>query len=366
MIKDRFIKRVEEVDWNKETNVTNITIDEDLVNTADRIKYDDDEAIVDDFTETKIDLKSEIIEIQQGQKRKRMNDNEGEDDEEEEEVGEYVHKNRKKKFKPSSKYNEMDLYRLNFDQYIRHFRNNEITSFVQSRYNQKYSSIIKAMLALTENSQRTRRDELSAEVEFDALFDQIVKSGEESGSTTHVSDMLLDSILKNMSQPHINLLRQLSSRNNGSYQIQLGHITQRIKERYLLNVVSKKFSDIGARIFRLLQDKQQLDDDLISKYCMVPAHEARARLFQMVRAGYVVQTMIPRTSEFNVTKSYFTYSVNLEKAFDILVSDMYKTIRNLRLQMAHKQQQVLNMIGGIEQLQLTITIQKKNKIFWND
>jgi len=119
-----------------------------------------------------------------------------------------------------------------------------------------------------------------------------------------------------------------------------------IKQNYADNIIEHKFGAIGARIFRMLSLKKQLEQKQIADFALVSIQEARNALYKMLQEGILQLQEVPKSMDHNPSRTFFLWNANVEKNYERITEDMYKTISNLRNRFVREQDEMLENVGG--------------------
>ncbi|MES1921685.1 DNA-directed RNA polymerase III subunit RPC3 [Bonamia ostreae] len=90
-----------------------------------------------------------------------------------------------------------------------------------------------------------------------------------------------------------------------------------MKRLYLQNSIKIKFGKHAARIFALLVQEKQLEDDQISDLALIPKEETRVLLYKMMNSGLVRLREIPiKPQEPSSNKIFYLWSVPTKLVFE--------------------------------------------------
>lgn len=223
------------------------------------------------------------------------------------------------------------LWTTNYAQFIRTFRNESILQYVESKLGEQFAAIVAAAFEETAPYQRSKNDPMSTPIKFERLYERIQEKEE-------IGRKVLENNLTFLYNPELDILRQMGK---DTYVINLKGISDKIKRQETEVIITQKFSVIGCRLFRLLIEKKFLEQRHIAEYALLPSHEARTLLFNMLRGGMLHLQEIAKNKEHAPEQTFFLWSVKLDDVFEKLVDDMYKTVRNLRMRLKHEQQQII-------------------------
>ncbi|KAG2374262.1 hypothetical protein C9374_010832 [Naegleria lovaniensis] len=223
------------------------------------------------------------------------------------------------------------LWTTNYAQFIRTFRNESILQYVESKLGEQFSSIVAAAFEETAPYQRTKNDPMSTPIKFERLYERIQE-------TEEIGRKVLENNLTFLYNPELDIMRQMGK---DTYVINLKGISDKIKRQETEVIITQKFSVIGCRLFRLLIERKFLEQRHIAEVALLPSHEARTLLFNMLRGGMLHLQEIPKNKEHAPEQTFFLWSVKLDEVFEKIIDDMYKTVRNLRMRLKHEQQHII-------------------------
>jgi DNA-directed RNA polymerase III subunit RPC3 len=343
MVKDRFLKRVEKFisnEPNKSENTSQTAKDvalEGINLTREKLE----KGIKRKATDEK-----ETENSKQKKRRKTvLRDSDDEDVKKIDDKRDNVEKNLETNVFESnnaSKTEEPILWMVNFDQFIRTFRNEAISKYVSERINPTAAFIFKAILKLTAPYEKTKNDQISKIVNFDEIF-RVIQADDEYQTSQRNVEKYLDI----MSQENTQILQKMSSSNGGgSYAINLSGIVERLKRQYAESIIEQKHGQIGCRIFRMLLMKKMLEQKQIAEFAMIPMHEARTLLYKMLEDEVVELQEVPKHSDYAPSRTFFLWNVKLNLVYEKLTSNMYQTCHKLRLRLTKEQEDALNATGG--------------------
>eukprot|EP01027_Heterolobosea_sp_BB2_P019296 GEZU01027101.1.p1 GENE.GEZU01027101.1~~GEZU01027101.1.p1 ORF type:complete len:122 (-),score=11.07 GEZU01027101.1:36-401(-) len=79
---------------------------------------------------------------------------------------------------------------------------------------------------------------------------------------------------------------------------------------------------------------------------MVPAKDAREVLYKMLASNIVQLQEVPRSVDHLPARTFYLWTVNLQRVYEALSEDMYKTCRNLNMRLKKEQTDTFAAIGG--------------------
>ena len=107
----------------------------------------------------------------------------------------------------------------------------------------------------------------------------------------------------------------------------VAYIQRKIAEEF----VFERYGEKSTRIFRLLLDKGQLDQKLVSELALIPIKHVRAMLYRMMKDGIIKLQEIAKRADRTPQNTYFMWSVDLPSAYYAIVEFVHRSIFNLAL-----------------------------------
>ena len=95
--------------------------------------------------------------------------------------------------------------------------------------------------------------------------------------------------------------------------------------------VFERYGEKSTRIFRLLLDKGQLDQKLVSELALIPMKHVRAMLYRMMQDGVVKLQEIAKRADRTPQNTYFMWSVHLPSTYYAIVEFVHRSLFNLTL-----------------------------------
>ncbi|KAG2210296.1 hypothetical protein INT47_003281 [Mucor saturninus] len=117
---------------------------------------------------------------------------------------------------------------------------------------------------------------------------------------------------------------------SNQFSVNFARLRQAMKKELLEGLVTDKFGVACCRIVRILNDKGKLDESQIQKYAMLPPKDVRQKLDTLLLSGLVEIQEVPRSTDRAPGRSFHLWYVPLEKCFQELLVDVYRTTANLQ------------------------------------
>jgi len=103
-----------------------------------------------------------------------------------------------------------------------------------------------------------------------------------------------------------------------------------IWQRLVESVILERYGAVSKRIFRLLLSKKFLDQKQLAQLAMIPADQAREKLYRMMSDGITNIQEVPKSSDRLVVRTFFLWFVNYPQVLKTTQDNSLKMMANLR------------------------------------
>lgn len=118
----------------------------------------------------------------------------------------------------------------------------------------------------------------------------------------------------------------------GSYQIHFADAFKQLTWSLIENVITQKFGNKAARIFRVVKSKKYIEQDDIQREAMMPAKEARLFTYNLMENNFLqIQTIKKSSGNAGPAKPFFLFHVNQERIVRDLIETCYKALYNSKV-----------------------------------
>ncbi|PRW61528.1 DNA-directed RNA polymerase III subunit RPC3 isoform A [Chlorella sorokiniana] len=245
--------------------------------------------------------------------------------------------------KDGEKEAESVLWRVNYDEFNRRFRNEVIVETVKAKYGQDAGNAVLGLLLA------------NARFEASAQTGETVVLGVNEISSAlrrqYGNDLVPEHLGEVLSELSEDVLQFLEAHGHGpggeQFVMNIPQVLNLARLLELESVVRNKFGEHGMRIWRLLFATGQLEQKQVSDMAMLTKEEAREKLYAMLKAGYVTLQDVPRTADHAPSRTFYTWRAKLEPALARLSSDLYRAAGNLHARLMHeldRNQELLDML----------------------
>lgn len=234
-----------------------------------------------------------------------------------------VHKSAAKKAKTdSSEFGDEGIYwKVNFERFHLHFRDQTIISAVACKLDQTSSEIVRTMLRMSEVT-----------TPANAAFTQALSANEifrSLPSNYNIARQILDQYLTLLVDDPMEFVGKTGDSGGGMFVVNLHRALANLGRATLESVVQERFGSRSARIFRLLLRKRHLEQKQVEDFAMIPAKEAKDMLYTLLSENLVQLQEIPKTPDHAPSRTFYLYTVNQLPTARLLLQHCYKTVGNL-------------------------------------
>ena len=103
-----------------------------------------------------------------------------------------------------------------------------------------------------------------------------------------------------------------------------------LRQRLVESVILERYGAVSKRIFRLLLSKKFLDQKQLAQLAMIPADQAREKLYRMMSDGITNIQEVPKSSDRLVVRTFFLWFVNYPQVLKTTQDNSLKMMANLR------------------------------------
>ncbi|KAI0709018.1 RNA polymerase III subunit RPC82-domain-containing protein [Earliella scabrosa] len=230
-------------------------------------------------------------------------------------------------------------FRVNCERFNVHIRNKLIEAAASERFNQCAGLVLRATLKATESKQRKLSDIRSDPASLASIAMHLPDDAElaaglamQTSKTPPTMTLLKEylGILASADNPTpAGRAASFVSLSGSKVQVEFEIIARRLRRRVLEAVARERHGDEGVRIIRLLLDTAMMDEKQISKVGMMAPKDVRPLLSAMSAESLVSLQEVPKSADRNPTRMFYLWYVDLQKAYNVLLGNMYKTLFNI-------------------------------------
>jgi len=239
-------------------------------------------------------------------------------------------------------------FRVNCDKFNIHIRNTLIVKAAKERYNDGAALVLKTTLKVTESKQKDVSDVRTEPVSVSniavSLSDQedlasgLISKTKNPSNTQCIKDYL--GLLACADNPTpAGRATAFLSHASSKVQVEFETICKRLRRRVLESVTRERHGAMGVRILRLLLDSGKMDEKQISKVVMMPNNAVRPLLANMSAQSLISTQEVAKSTDRNPARMFYLWHVDLQKAYSVILGDMYKTLFNIGVRREAEQEE---------------------------
>ncbi|KAG0130216.1 RNA polymerase III subunit RPC82-domain-containing protein [Tuber indicum] len=121
-------------------------------------------------------------------------------------------------------------------------------------------------------------------------------------------------------------VRLESNRGLGEWSVNYKELGKLMRHIELEKVVEETFGEMGLRLLRIIKDKGKLEEKQIASIALLKQKEIRSILTGLQESGYLHLQEVPKTSIPQISRTYFLWFHDPDRAIQSLVTDTYKAM----------------------------------------
>lgn len=252
------------------------------------------------------------------------------------------------------------LWRVNFEELIRHLRHKACIANVKSRLNDECGIILGAILELTRSSESKVNIGSTASVSINAIYDEVIKK--KGGLGMNLERIRASLVELGCEMPMIKI--------DEEYSIDLKSIIEMAQNEEVESIVLKRYGREAYRMFRFLSKSGRLHEtDKIADTTFVEKKDAIKILYKLWKDDYLQMEKV--TVNGAKQTHFLLWKVNRQSLCQHVLDEMYHAALNLRLRIAHEldqEKEILQMpkdkVGEVEELRKRYMRLKKVSIIY--
>ncbi|GER51006.1 DNA-directed RNA polymerase III subunit RPC3 [Striga asiatica] len=218
------------------------------------------------------------------------------------------------------------LWRVNFEEFMRHMRKKACVSYVKTKINDEAGIVLGAVLDLNGRSESGQRTENTAYLSLNEIYPEVIKKEGGLG-------MDLERIKVSLEQLGCEIV---SAGLEDTFSIDIRRFVEMAQNEEVESVVMRRHGKEAYRIFRLLSKSGRLvETDKIAESTFVDKKVAIQILYKLWKDEFVYMETLTATGAGRPTK-FHVWGVDKHSLWDQVLDEMYHAALNLRLRIAHE------------------------------
>ncbi|RPA99946.1 hypothetical protein L873DRAFT_1843189 [Choiromyces venosus 120613-1] len=121
-------------------------------------------------------------------------------------------------------------------------------------------------------------------------------------------------------------VRLESNRGLGEWSVNYKELGKLMRHIELEKVVEETFGEMGLRLLRIIKDKGKLEEKQVASIALLKQKEIRSILTGLQENGYLHLQEVPKTSIPQVSRTYFLWFHDSDRAIQSLITDTHKAM----------------------------------------
>ncbi|CAO0791294.1 unnamed protein product [Mucor circinelloides] len=239
------------------------------------------------------------------------------------------------------------FFALNYDRYNIYFRNHMVVEFAADRINRTAGIVIKTFFRHGKEKLKDIKEEyspattpshianmLDADVfqRGDLLLDPTPNSSSSRNKKKDLPDVgkVVNGYFQLLQLDNAGFLKRRDELGANQYAVNFKRVRHVMKRHLFEGLLKERFGIASCRIVRILLEKGKLEESQIQKLAMLPPKDVRLKLGVLLTQGIVSVQEVPRSADRATSRSFHLWFVSIDKCFDELITDIYRTITNLQ------------------------------------
>lgn len=122
----------------------------------------------------------------------------------------------------------------------------------------------------------------------------------------------------------------------GQFTVNFAGATEQLRLGEVLRVIEQKMGAPSARIWKIVLEKNKLDDKQVSKLAMIAPKEARERLYNLFRSKFLHLQTVPKGSDRSPQRTFHLYYTSIQKTSEIMLHYLYASVAKIRVRLAYE------------------------------
>ncbi|CAF1314079.1 unnamed protein product [Adineta steineri] len=215
---------------------------------------------------------------------------------------------------------EKIFWKVNFQRFFAHLRDQELIHAFTSRIDSNAGEIVRTMLRLAEikpNPERT----------ISISFIDIAKTISAAG--LQLTDETLQKYMNVITSDVNNCIIKIGDQGRGTYEVDFQKALSGLTKAHIQSFLRERYGSNALRIYNMLEERGCLSQKQIEDMAMINAKEAQQYVYSMFIDGMLTLEELSKANDFNPTRTFYFFRVNLYNGVLSLLDHSYKTMSNL-------------------------------------
>ncbi|KAL7747880.1 RNA polymerase III subunit C82 [Sorochytrium milnesiophthora] len=231
-------------------------------------------------------------------------------------------------------------FRVNYEKFNVHFRNQAIARFSGERLNDTAQTVMTTILSLVRPEVLECKTPFSRSftaLELNASLPPTIELRMDYVFMSNVPEsQVLDDYLTTLEQDDGAFLVHTAGRNSSQYSVNFAECVRVMQMRAVESIIRERFGTHSARIFRLIVQKGKLEEKQVSKIAMLGTKDARQRCYELQHAGFLDLQEVPRSADRAPGRTIFLWYVDPGKLPGLLTDSVKQIMCNVLERRRHE------------------------------
>ncbi|CAF2358925.1 unnamed protein product [Rotaria sp. Silwood2] len=215
---------------------------------------------------------------------------------------------------------EKIFWKVNFQRFFAYLRDQELIQAFTNRIDQNAGEIVRTILRLAEVKQNPER---TIPISFIDIAKTIATTG------LQMNEDLLQKYMNIIMGDVNNCLIKVGDHGRGTYIVDFQKALSGLTKGHIQSFLRERFGSNALRIYNMLEERGCLSQKQIEDMAMINAKEAQQYVYSMFIDGMLTLEELSKANDFNPTRTFYFFRVNLYIGVLSLLDHSYKTMSNL-------------------------------------
>lgn len=253
---------------------------------------------------------------------------------------------RKRKLGDSSHSGSPPLWTINFERFSTYIRDELMVEMVTNLSDKDCGMVVRALLRESELKPKESGSRMSAVLSAYTLS--------RGNSNIDFGKEKIDRCLKYIVELQNSFLKKVGDSGGGMYVIDYALLSENLCRSVVESVVRERFGTKGLRVFRVLLEKNYLEQDQIENLAMLGSKEAKELTYQLLSHRFIFAKEVCKTADFAPSRTFYLFNVNLTLVARYLLETSYKTIMNIIKRRENEHQEHKSLLERQEKVEAIV------------
>ncbi|CAO3661965.1 unnamed protein product [Umbelopsis ramanniana] len=238
------------------------------------------------------------------------------------------------------------FFRINYQQFTKYFRNEAVIDQATDIINRGAGQVLRLFLEQSdsfsggigkEESQPTSALHVASVLPHDMLTETGLDSREDSvhNERPTAADIVTE-YFELLRQSPARFIKRADNKGHNFFVVDFKSIRLYMMRKLFDKLLKSRFGNSTCRIARILIEKGKLEEKQVQKMAMLPAKDTREKLALLCTHGICDIQEVPKSADRAPSRTIFLWFVSLDKCYQELLIDLYRSIANVRQRIRHE------------------------------